>query len=65
MKIGDRVRVIDTDYESENLANGQLGTVTLVRVDYIGVTMDNAHPHLYEPENLEWNFLLSQVELVE
>ena len=64
MKVGDRVRVVATDYASENLANGQLGTVSFDGGHYVGVIMDNKHPHLCNPENLEWNFYPVQVEPV-
>lgn len=66
-KVGDKVVIVNTDYFSEELANGQTGVVTRIDNAVIGVIMDNGYvPSLIFPDDLDsWNFYKAQLELSE
>lgn len=62
MKVGSRVEVINTDYDTiadSFLANGQQGVVVEVyRTGLVIVNMDNCK----DPNRDGWSFLASQVK---
>ncbi|MND76374.1 hypothetical protein D3C80_680210 [compost metagenome] len=65
IKLGQRVRVVATDYYSPELANGQEGSVGVIATvggrAVIGVKMDNGYTHL----DIEcWNFFEEQLEVI-
>ncbi|WP_049400046.1 hypothetical protein [Stenotrophomonas maltophilia] len=75
IKIGDRVRITDTDYDPEedpNLANGQLATVINVvsaRVDNTSacavlVRTDEGPRHV-DPDGDGWCFFEKQLQVLE
>lgn len=71
-KVNDKVVIVQTDFYSEELANGQTGVITrseLIsrgRVMY-GVLMDNGYtPIIFDPtDDTAWNFFAEQLELTE
>ena len=77
MKTGDRVKVVNTDYKSPELANGQEGVVLEVFVNGAGqegvvVAMDNGFtPFTVNPlaatmpADLGWHFYVEEVEVIQ
>lgn len=65
MKIGERVRVVNTDYNATELSNGQLGTIAVIGNGYVGVLMDSKYPHVFDPNNFIWNFYSNQLEVIQ
>ena len=61
MKIGDRIRIVETDFLSPELANGREGTVTMSELGIVVVKLDEESP--MHP-NHDWAFFESQLEVI-
>lgn len=71
-KVNDRVKIVDTDYYSAELANGNTGTVISTgltygsKKPYLAVKLDSGYTPMQfdEDEGEGWNFFPEQLELV-
>lgn len=63
MKVGDKVKIVDTDYKPAELQNGETGVIVIKHeeaFEVFGVMMDNGKLS-YEGF---WNFFPSQLEVI-
>ena len=68
LKVGDRVRITDSDYDTDedpNLANGQLATVIeIVTARAVLVRTDEGPRHV-DPDGAGWCFFVNQLQVLE
>ncbi|WP_313178944.1 hypothetical protein [Stenotrophomonas sp.] len=68
LKVGDRVRITDSDYDTDedpNLANGQLATVTAVAGLRDVLVRTDEGPRHVDPDGDGWCFFDDQLQLLE
>lgn len=67
LQIGDRVRITDTDYDTDedpNLANGQLATVTDLDADGAVLVRTDEGPRHVDPDGDGWCFFEYQLQVL-
>ncbi len=68
LKVGDRVRITDTDYDTDedpNLANGQLATVTAIVGPRDVLVRTDEGPRHVDPDGDGWCFSVDQLQVLE
>lgn len=68
LKVGDRVRITDSDYDTDedpNLANGQLATVTAVVGPRDVLVRTDEGPRHVDPDGDGWCFFDDQLQVLE
>jgi len=68
LKVGDRVRITDTDYDTDedpNLANGQLATVIEIVTGRAVLVRTDEGPRRVDLDGAGWCFFVNQLQVLE
>lgn len=65
MKVGDRVKIVDTDFENSYLANGCEGIIVKDYGNCFGIKLDTGEEPLFDiDESYSWAFYPTQIEVI-